>query len=90
MCKASRSGDAKSMFKLGLCLELGQGVTKDISGAILWWRKAAAVGVEEALYALSRKYLGGSGVPADRKESKKWFVKAEACRGDKERCPPLG
>lgn len=39
--KAARQGDAEAQFYLGLCYNYGDGVEKDLSEAVVWFRKAA-------------------------------------------------
>ena len=46
--KAARQGDAEAQFYLGLCYNYGDGVEKDLSEAVIWFRKAAVQGLAKA------------------------------------------
>ena len=46
--KAARQGDALAQYNLGICYDNGYGVEKDLSEAVIWFRKAANQGHAEA------------------------------------------
>lgn len=46
--KAARQGDVNAQFYLGLYYNYGDGVEKDLSEAVIWFRKAAVQGVAKA------------------------------------------
>lgn len=48
------TGDAEAQNSLGFCYENGQGVTKSLSEAVKWYRKAAAQGNNLAKLFLKR------------------------------------
>ena len=52
------------------------GVPKDYTEAMEWWRKAAKQGHEKAQFALGLMYQTGKGVKVDDTESVKWYRKA--------------
>ena len=52
--KQAESGDAVAQNKLGLCYANGDGVPKDLSEAVRWYRKAAEQGHAPAQSALRR------------------------------------
>ena len=56
----------------------GQGVTKDESEAVKWFRKAAEQDVAAAQFNLALKYFHGKGVPKDYTESYKWLLLCSA------------
>lgn len=70
--KAER-GDSKAQSRLGLMYSNGQGVKKDPSEAIKWFRRAAEQGNAEAECSLGLLYLEGAGVPPDPVEAYKWL-----------------
>lgn len=51
--KGAVLGDAESMFQLGECYAQGRGVVQNPQAAEVWYRKAAALGHEDALQRLS-------------------------------------
>jgi uncharacterized protein len=46
--KAADAGDAEAMTKIGFSYEQGYGVAQDQEQAVTWYRKAAALGEENA------------------------------------------
>jgi TPR repeat protein len=54
----------------------GQGIPKDDSEAVKWYRKAAEQGHADAQYNLGVMYYKGQGVPQDYTEALKWYRKA--------------
>lgn len=66
-------GDAAAQFNLGLCYAKGEGVEKDDSRAVTWYRKSAEQGYAEAQLNLARCYDGGEGVPKDETEAYAYF-----------------
>ena len=79
--KAAEQGHTDAQFFLGLCYEVGRGVTKDYNEAIKWYRKAAEQGNTIAQCNLGVCYENGHGVIQDYKEAAKWYRKA-AEQGD--------
>jgi hypothetical protein len=72
----AEKGDAKAQYTLGLCYHEGQGVTKDYSEAVKWFRKAAEQGFADAQFTLGSEYRKGEGVSKNIAEAVKWFRKA--------------
>ena len=66
-------GDAAAQFNLGLCYAKGEGVEKDDSRAVTWYRKSAEQGYAEAQLNLARCYYGGEGVAKDETEAYAYF-----------------
>ncbi len=56
----------------------GQGVPKDYSEGLKWFRKAAEQGDADAQLGLAAMYSQGKGVPEDDDEAIKWLRKAAA------------
>jgi len=56
--KAADKGDADAMSNLGSMYENGQGVRKDRTEALKWYRKAAGLGHEDAKKAVQRLESG--------------------------------
>ena len=63
-------------YKLGLCYEYGEGVEKDMSEAVKWYRKSAEQGYAQAQCNLGDCYYRGEGVRQDQKEAAKWYRKS--------------
>jgi hypothetical protein len=64
------------MNSMGVMYQNGQGVLVDYSEAARWYRKAADLGNQSAMYNLSILYDEGLGVPKDAAEARKWLDKA--------------
>jgi TPR repeat protein len=71
-------GYASAQFNLGMCYANGEGVPKDMSTAVEWYRKAAAQGDAGAQYNLGACYAQGDGVPKDMPAAVEWYRKATA------------
>ena len=68
--------DARVQFSLGEMYSNGNGVAKDETGAIGWYRKAAEQGDAEAQERLGTMYRVGQGVIKDGTAAVKWYHKA--------------
>lgn len=66
---------------LGWAYYEGEGVPRDLTEAVKWWRKAADQGHLKAQASLGWAYYKGEGVPKDYAEAVKWYRKA-AEKGD--------
>jgi TPR repeat protein len=77
----AETGDADSEYRLGLCYYSGEGVAKDFSEAVKWFRKSAEQGLAQAQGYLGSCYARGEGVTQDFAEVVKWSRKA-ADQGD--------
>jgi len=85
---AKRYDEAYNLFKksdlenkevqwfLGRMYDYGQGVTKNPSEAVTWYRKAAEQGHPGAQNNLGVMYVNGRGVTKNDSEAVKWFRKA--------------
>jgi TPR repeat protein len=74
----SASGDVTdAQNKLALCYFHGEGITKDVNQAVIWWKKAANLGNVEAMINLASRYLDDSiKHGGDASECKYWWTKA--------------
>jgi hypothetical protein len=72
----AEAGDADSEYRLGLCYYNGEGVDKDFSEAVKWYRKAAEQNYAKAQNDLGYCYGKGQGVTKDEVEAVKWYRKA--------------
>ena len=72
----AEQGLAKAQYNLGLCYEKGDGVEKDSTAAVKWYRKAAEQGFAVAQSNLGLCYSKGEGVERDSTEAVKWYRKA--------------
>ena len=68
--------DAEVQFYLGTMYENGQGVAKDETEAVKWYRKAAEQGNADAQYSLGLMYKIGRGVVENEGEAQVWYRKA--------------
>ena len=68
-------GDANAQFKLGYCYYSGQGVEKDYSQAVYWYKMAAGCS-PQAQYELAKCYYFGQGVEKDYSLAIYWYKKA--------------
>ncbi len=65
----AEQGDVSSQFWLGRYYYYGEGVAKDMTEGIKWWRKAAFLGNASAQFHLGICYYTGRGVPKDNIEA---------------------
>lgn len=73
----AEQGDADAMYELGYRYFDGtNGLAKDMTAAVVWWRKAADKGHRDAQYHAAYAYGFGEGVAKDEAESIKWMRKA--------------
>ena len=73
----AEKGDAVAQCIVGEAYALGNfGLTKDLSEAVKWFRKAAEQGDPECEYNLGACYVNGQGVAKDEAEAVKWYSKA--------------
>ena len=74
-------GDSIAQCLLGYAYQNGEGVPKNDSEAVKWFRMSAEQGNTTAQGELGTAYSNGCGVPQDRGEGMKWWSKA-AEQGD--------
>ncbi len=67
-------GDTAAMVDLADAYLDGNGVSKDISQAIFWYRKAADAGNTAGMGKLALKYMFGEGVEQDDGQAAGWFA----------------
>lgn len=72
----AEAGDADSEYQLGFRYCNGDGVPKDFSKAVKWFRKAAQQSNVQAETALGYCYATGQGVAKEQTEAAKWYRKA--------------
>jgi CHAT domain-containing protein/TPR repeat protein len=81
IAKKAEQGDAEAQNQLGLMYQNGEGVTKNYTEAVKWYRKAAEQGYAQAQNNLGLMYVLGTGVTQNNQEAVKWYHKA-AAQGD--------
>lgn len=74
--KLAEQGHANAQFALGVMYDNGEGVPKDASQAVTWYRKAAEQGHAGAQFALGIMYRHGEGVSKDMAQAAAWYRKA--------------
>ena len=72
----SGQGNAPAQYELGVCYQNGKGVSKDMTEAVKWYRKAAEQGHATAQCSLGVCYDNGNGVSKNPEEAVKWYRKA--------------
>lgn len=76
MTPLAENGAAWAQVNLGLIFAQGQGVEKDITEAMKWFRMAAEQGEPTAQHCLGMIFEEGRDVAADYAEAEKWYSKA--------------
>lgn len=69
-------GDPTAQLYVGFMYAHNQGVKKNLSEAIKWYKKAAMQDEVNAQYYLGEMYWNGEGVDANRDSAKYWYEKA--------------
>jgi TPR repeat protein len=72
----AEAGDVDSEYQLGFRYYDGEGVPKDFSKAVRWFRKAAEQSNAHAQYYLGSCYANGEGAAKNKVEAVKWYRKA--------------
>lgn len=67
------AGDAKAQNRIGYMLSKGQGVGKDETQAIPWFKRAAENGLDRAQANLAQTYLYGIGVEKSPVQAFHWY-----------------
>ncbi len=80
--KKADQGNITAQLILGKLYATGQGLPKDITKAMHWFKKAADSGDPWAQTVLGSLYKTGKYIPKDIKKAKYWYTKA-ANQGDK-------
>jgi hypothetical protein len=73
---AKADPELENWYKTGDKFYFGEGVAKDATEAVNWYRKAAEKDHVRAQHALGECYYNGKGVAKDAKEAVKWYRKA--------------
>ena len=79
--KASKQGNVKAQYILGILYKNGQGVEQSMQKCVEWWEKSASQGFVTAQTRLGLCYSNGDGVAKDYKKAAYWWQKA-ADQGD--------
>ncbi len=74
---------ARYQTMLGIMYANGEGVPKDDTQAVYWFRKAAEQGYARGQYNLAGMYANGEGVPEDYVQAYAWYSIA-AAQGDED------
>lgn len=61
------------MFNITLSYYRGNGTTKNLTQAVVWYQRAAEQGDAEAMRHLARCYENGEGVEKDPAQASYWF-----------------
>jgi TPR repeat protein len=74
---AATAGLSEAAFRIGVCLETGFGVPRDIVQAMNWYRLAGEEGLAPAQLALASAYHHGHGVPRSDFAACSWLFLAD-------------
>ena len=75
---AAEQGDVEAQFNLGYMYATGEGIPKNYTEAVRWFRMAAEQGDTNAQYNLGYMYATGEGIPKDYVQAYAWFNIASA------------
>jgi localization factor PodJL len=73
---AALGGDAAAAFEVAARYAEGRGVLPDMPTAVVWYERAANVGLAPAQYRLGSIYEKGLGVPKDLTKAQEWYQRA--------------
>jgi hypothetical protein len=71
-------GHRIAQYNLGVMLTKGQGCEKDPEKALIWFERAAKLGMPEAQLAMGDAYRLGKDVPGDLEAARLWYESAAA------------
>ena len=74
--KLADKGHKESQYYLGVCYDLGNGVSQDYAKAVSWYEKSAKQGNAQAQYNLGLCYDLGKGVSQDYAKAVYWYEKS--------------
>ena len=77
MNAAAQQNHAYAQHGLGVMYLYGEGVEKDESKALEWFRKAAEQGLSGSQMTLGMMYENGQGVDKNEVEARRWYKMAE-------------
>ncbi len=69
----AEQGNAGAQYYLGRMYYVPEGVSRDVTESIRWYRLAAEQGYSSAQYNLGEMYYYGKGVPQDYVQAYAWF-----------------
>lgn len=75
---AARAGHPKAQYNLGRMLWSGDGVARDVRGAVHWMQRAAESGEANAQFVLAQALEAGTGIPRDAASGRQWLERAAA------------
>ena len=68
----------KAQYNLALHYKDGEGIAKDLSQAVEWFRRAAEQGFSSAQHSMGLSYEFGYGIDKDINKAVEWYRKAAA------------
>ncbi len=74
--EAAQAGHVKAQSKLGWCLYMGVGTQKNDAAALDWWRKAAFLKDESAMYGIGLCLESGQGIAKEVPKALRYYQKA--------------
>jgi TPR repeat protein len=74
----AQQGDAAAEFGLGLCYDLGRGVSPDPRQALDWYLRAARAGLALAEFNAAVMFDSGTAGPRDAAQAGLWYARAAA------------
>jgi len=74
---SAEAWNPKAQYALASCFELGIGVKPDMEQALIWYKRAAGMGLVDAQYTVGFFYEHGRGTQPDEKQAVYWYQKAE-------------
>jgi TPR repeat protein len=75
--KRAEAGDPKAQNELGVAYRMGEGVPKDKTEALNWYKKSARQGFADGMFNLGGSYYNGDGVNSDAQLAWAWFMLAK-------------
>lgn len=80
----AEKGIPHAQAAVAVMLHIGQGVKRDLPGALSWYRKAAEKGYEAGVANVGIMYYKGAGIPQDDVQAYAWLDLASHMRGGRE------
>src|SRR5258708_4216986 len=71
--KSAVAGDANAQLQLAQRYDAGDGVSRDLNEAFIWYQRAAESGVVQATLEVAGRYRDGTGVRRDYEKAKYWW-----------------
>lgn len=73
MKQKAEAGDATERWNLGTMYDTGEGIPKDYTKALKWFRMAAEQGLAPSQYSVGNMYYNGRGVSKDYAKAAIWY-----------------